>query len=266
MDVDQRLIEGHTMTAIALAEPSLAALKKTLRKDLPDIRSSHLTEAMAAALDFRTHASLIATLPGQASDPSILLLDNERFQARLGEFGYQLASDEFRFEWLDDCPDVISTMPDSGYDIEYRSQRDKAWRNLMVLTVNEGIRQKLFSLRVDDNRWPGAEPGSQGHRGTGYVFEFKLPDGKPAKGYVSDAGFGELNVHAAVFPKEDWVRAMNSGFHAGDAFARGWLERERGAWLQSSQEFFNCRKWLIEDLANMEAKPIGFGDRGRVIV
>jgi len=101
VDVDQRLIEGHSMTAIALAEPSLAALKKTLRKDLPDIRSSHLTEAMAAALDFRTHASLIATLPGQASDPSILLLDNERFEARLGEFGYQLASDEFRFEWLD---------------------------------------------------------------------------------------------------------------------------------------------------------------------
>lgn len=37
------------MTAIALAEPSLAALKKSLRKDLPDVRSSHLTEALAAA-------------------------------------------------------------------------------------------------------------------------------------------------------------------------------------------------------------------------
>src|SRR5574343_1208492 len=165
------------MTAIALAEPSLAALKKSLRKDLPDVRSSHLTEAMAAALDFRTHASLLAALPSQAADPGILLLDNERFEARLGEFGYQRASDEFRFEWLDDCPDLISTMPDSGYDIEYRSQRDKAWRNLMVLTVNEGIRQKYFSLRADDNRWPGAESGSRGHRGTGYIFEFNLPDG-----------------------------------------------------------------------------------------
>lgn len=254
------------MTAIALAEPSLAALKKSLRKDLPDVRSSYLTEALAAALNFRTHASLIAALPGQASDPAIQLLDYERFEARLCDFGYQLADDEFRFEWLLDCKELIETMPDSGYDIEYRSQRDKAWRNLMVLTINEGIRQKLFSLRIDDNRWPGAEPGSQGHRGTGYVYEFKLPDGKPAKGYVSDAGFGELNIHAAVFPKEDWVRTMNGGFHAGDAFARGWLERERGAWLQSSQEFFNCRKWLIEDLANLEANPIGFGDRGKVII
>ena len=166
------------MTAIAIAESSLAALKKALRTDLPDIRSSHLTEAMAAALDFRTHASLIAALPEQASDPSILLLDNERFEARLSDFGYQLADDEFRFEWLFDCKELISTMPDSGYDIEYRSQRDKAWRNLMVLTINEGIRQKLFSLRADDNRWPGSEPGSQGHRGTGYVWGFGFSGGR----------------------------------------------------------------------------------------
>lgn len=254
------------MTAIALVESSLAALKKSLRKDLPDVRSAHLTEAMAAALGFRTHASLLAELPGQANDPAIHLLDYERFEARLCEFGYQLADDEFRFEWLLDCKALIETMPDSGYDIKYRSQRDKAWRNLMVLTINEGIRRKFFSLRVDDNRWPGAEPGSQGHRGTGHVFAFNLPDGKPAKGYVSDAGFGELNIHAAVFPKEDWVQTTNGGFDAGDAFALGWLERERGAWLQSSTGSFNCRKWLIEDLANMEANPIGFGDRGRVIV
>lgn len=266
MDVDQLLIEGLIVTAIALSEPSLAALKKSLRKYLPDVRSSHLTEAMAAALGFRTHASLITTLPPQASDPSIQLLDNERFEARLRDFGYQLADDDFRFEWLLDCKALIETMPDSGYDIEYRSQRDQAWRNLMVLTINEGIRQKLFSLRTDDNRWPGVEPGSYGHRGTGHVFGFNLPDGKPAKGYVSDAGFGELNIHAAVFPKEDLVRTMDSGFYAGDAFARGWLERERGAWLQSSQEFLNCRKWLIGDLLNMDVKPIGFGDRGRVIV
>lgn len=254
------------MTAIALAESSLAALKKSLHEELPDVRSSHLSEAMAAALEFRTHASLLAVLPGQANDPAILLLSNEHFEARLRDFGYQLADDDFRFEWLLDCKELISTMPDSGYEIEYRSQRDKAWRNLMVLTVNECIRQKYFSLRVGDDRWPGAEPGSQGHRGTGYVFEFKLPDGKPAKGYVSDAGFGELNIHAAINPKGDSVRATNASFYAGDAFARGWLERERGAWLQSSPRMFNCRKWLIDDLANLQVNPIGFGDRGKVII
>lgn len=253
------------MTSIALAEPSLAELKKSLRRDLAFVRSSHLSEAMAAALDFRTYASLLAALPAQVSDPTIQLLDNERFEARLREFGYQLADDDFRFEWLLDCKELINTMPDSGYDIEYRSQRDKAWRNLMVLTINEGIRQKYFSLRVGDNRWPGADTGDQDHQGMGYVFEFNLPDGKPAKGYVSDAGFGELNIHAAVVPNGNWVQASNSGFHAGEAFARGWLGRERGAWLQSSSDLFNCRKWLLRDLANMEAIPIGFGDRGRVI-
>lgn len=250
------------MTSIALAEPSLAELKKSLRKNLVFVRSSHLSEAMAAALDFRTYASLLASLPAQASDPTIRLLDNERFEAKLREFGYQLADDDFRFEWLLDCKGLINTMPNSGCDIEYCSQRDKAWRNLMVLTVNEGIRQKLFSLRVDDNRWPGAEAGFQG---TGYIFEFKLPDGKAAKGHVSDAGHGELSIHAAVIPNRDWVKASNSGFHAGEAFARGWLERELGAWLQTSSNLFNCRKWLVEDLANLEAVPIGFGDRGGVI-
>ncbi len=254
------------MTAIPLAESSLAALKKSLRKDLPYIRSSHISEAMAAALSFRTHASLLAVLPRQSGDPSILLLDNERFEARLGELGYQLADDEFRFEWLDDCPDLISTMPDSGYDIEYQSLRDKAWRNVMVLAINDGIRRKFFSLRPYDNRWPDAIPESRGHRGTGHIFEFSLPDGKPAKGYVGDAGFGELLIQVAVNPKGDWVRSLDAGFRAGDAFASGWLERDRGAWLQSSPDMFNCRKWLLNDLANLDAKPLGYGDRGRVIV
>lgn len=260
------LIEGHPMTAIALAEQSLAELKKSLRKDLTHIRSSHLSEALAVALGFRTHASLLAELPEQADDPAILLLSNERFEARLREFGYHVADDDFRFEWLLDCKALIETMPNSGYDIEYRSQRDKAWRNLMVLTINEGIRKKYFSLRYDDNRWPGAEPGSQGHRGTGYVFEFKLADGKPAKGYVQDAGFGELKIHAAVYPKGDELKVEEAGFRAGEAFAWGWLERDKGAWLQSSQGFFNCRRGLIDDLVKQEAEPLGFGDRGKVIV
>jgi hypothetical protein len=71
------------------------------------------------------------------------------------------------------------------------------------------------ALEAYDNRWPGADPESQGHRGTDFVFDFDLPDGKPAKGYVSDAGFGELSIHAAVNPKGDWVRTSTGGFEAG---------------------------------------------------
>jgi len=252
------------MTAIALAETSLASLKKSLRQELPDVRSSHLTEALSAALGFRTHAALAASLPGQAADPSFVLLSNECFESRLRELGYQLADDDFRFEWIIDCPDLVSTMPDSGYDIEYKSLREKAWRNLMVLAVNEGLRQKLFSLRPEDNRWPGATSDPRAYS-KGYVYPFALPDGRSACGYVNDAGFGELSIHVAVNPKGDWVRVSNAGFSAGDAFAAGWLERERGVWLQSSPNMFNCRKWLVGYLAELEIMSSGFGDRGRVI-
>lgn len=252
------------MASIQLSESSLAALKKALRKEFPDVRSSHITEALAVALGFRTHAALLAALSTQATDPAIVLLDDARFDIRLQGFGYP-PDIEFSFELLDGCQSLIPTTPLSAYDIEYRSARHKAWRNLMVLAVNEGIRQKLFSLRPDDNRWPGAEPPNSQHRDPGFIFEFTLPDGKPAKGFVSDAGFGELSIHAAVYPKGDWLQATNAVFHAGDSFARGWLERRDGAWLQSAENMFNCRKYLLHSLAEMEAIPMGYGDRGRVI-
>lgn len=254
------------MASIPLSDSALAAVKKSLRKEYPDVRSSHLSEALATALGRRTHAALLVDAREQSHDPFIELLDDERFDARLQEFGYP-ADPEFSFELLMEMPDcIISTMPTSGFDIEYRSTRDKAWRNLMVLAINEGIRRKLFSLKPYDNRWPGAEPESQGHRGTDFLFDFDLPDGKPAKGYVSDAGFGELSIHAAVNPKGDWVRTSNGGFEAGDAFARGWLERDRGAYLQHSPEMFSCRRILVKPLGDMNVAPHGFGDRGRVIV
>jgi len=255
------------MASISVDATSLAELKKAIRKDLPDVSSSHISEAIAAALAFRTHASLLASLPSQAADPAIVQLDDDRFYSRLHELGYRLVDDEFRFDWLqEDCPPLISTMPDSGYDIEYKTRRERAWRNLMVIAINEGIRQQLFSLRPYDNRWPGAEPESSGHRGTGYVFGFDLPNGRAAKGYVGDAGFGELSIHVAANPKGDWVRTSNGGFHAGDAFAKGWLERQKGAWLQSSPDMFNCRMHLVEELAGIEVNPMGFGDKGRVIL
>jgi hypothetical protein len=79
-------------------------------------------------------------------------------------------------------------------------------------------------------------------------------------------GFNELSVHAAVNPKGDMVRAFNAGFDAGDAFGTTWVERERGAWMQSSDSSFNCRKALLATLAALPVQPMGYGDRGRVIM
>lgn len=251
------------MASVSLSESALASLKKALRKDCPHVRSSHLYEALAVAAGFRTYAALLSEAKKTADDPCIYLLDDDRFDRRLQELGYPPET-EFSFDLLDEGA-VIPTKPLSSYEIEYRSLRAKAWRNLMVCTINEGIRQKLFSLRAYDNRWPGADPESQGHRGTDCTFPFRLPDGTPALGYVVDAGFGELSIHVAVKPIGNRVRAHNAGFTAGDAFATGWLERKDGAWLQSS-EFLHCREALLQPLAQLEVSPVGYGDRGRVIL
>ena len=244
------------MASIELTESALATVKGALRVEFPDVRSSHLTEALAAALGRRTHAALLAELPSLRDDPPIELLDDDHFDQRLQEFGY-LPEPEFSFELLDDSG-VFTTMDPNAWNIDYKSVRDKAWRNLMVGAINAGLRQKLFSLRLDDNRWPDANK-------EGGLYDFTLPNGLPVRAYVHDIHHGELSIHAAVNPIGNWVRAGNAGFAAGDAVATGWLERKLGLWLQSATTQFSCRMVLLPVLAAMNIAPLGYGDRGRVI-
>ena len=246
------------MAAIALTDVSVVAVKNALRDEFPEVKSSHITEALASCLGFRTHAALQAALQPDLDAP-FALLSTQKLLLRLQALGYP-DDPEFDFEFLrGKSPQVVSTMPDSAYDIEYKSVRTRAWRNLMVCAVNAGLDQKLFSLRPGDNRWKDEEWGGQ-------LFDFELPNGLPARGYVSDAGFDELSVHAAVNPKGTWVRTANGGFSAGDAFAGSWVERQSGAWLQSAETSFACRKALLGTLAGLDVEPRGYGDRGRVIM
>lgn len=254
------------MASIPLSTSALASLKKSLRAEYPDVRSSHLTEALAAALGRKSHAALLASIENTEEGTSDFeLLEDDRFDKRLQEFGYP-SDTEFSFELLmKPVPELISTIPLSAFDIEYRTERERAWRNLMVCAINEGIRQKLFTLQPDNYSWAPQEDDVNRGR-DGRIFDFALPNGLAARGYIGDAGFGELSIHVAVNPKGDWVKASNAGFDAGDAFAAGWLERERGAWLQSATTQFNCRNSLLKYLANIEVRPRGFGDRGHVIM
>lgn len=250
------------MAATPLCEAPLAALKKSLRDEFPHVKSSHLSEALAHSLGFRTYAAMQASMVGPEQDRPFALLQTQRFVERLKQLGYE-DDPEFDFEITiaGSAPlaGVVSTVPASAYEIEYKTTRQKAWRNLMVCAVNAALAQKLFTLRPGDNRFPD-------NMRRGEVFDFVLPNGLPARGSVSDAGFNELSVHAAVNPKGDMVRAFNGGFDAGDAFGTTWVERERGAWMQSSDSSFNCRKGLLNHLAALQVEPMGYGDRGRVIM
>lgn len=250
------------MAATPLCEAPLAALKNSLRDEFPHVKSSHLSEALAHSLGFRTYAAMQAAMVGPEQDRPFVRLQTQRFVERLKQLGYE-DDPEFDFEITiagrEPLTGVVSTMPDSAYDIEYKTVRQRAWRNLMVCAVNAALEQRLFSLRPGDNRFPD-------DMRSGTLFDFTLPNGKPARGSVADAGFSELSVHAAVNPKGDVVRAFNAGFDAGDAFGTTWIERERGVWMQSSDSSFNCRKGLLEQLAALQVEPMGYGDRGRVIM
>ena len=255
------------MATIELCPSRLSTLKAVLRRDYTEVKSSHLTEALACALGFRTHAALKANMKQYAAaDAPFALLNRDYFLTKLVDLGYPEDIDpDFFFELYSD-DGVIDTEPSSSYDIKYESQREKAWRNLMVSTINYGLSRKLFTLRPNDNRWPGVKEQPPGES-SGYCFDFTLSNGMPVRGYVADASFDELLIHAAVNPKEgDWIKAYNAGFEAGDVFAAGWLERKTGAWLQSSTSSFNCRRHLLQYLSRLEVEPHGYGDKGRVIM
>lgn len=250
------------MAAIPLCEFSLATLKKSLLDEFPGVKSSHLNEALAYCLNFRTYASLRVALAGPEQDCPFAILKSQRFIERLIQLGYE-EDVEFDFDNLvgySNSPQgIVSTKPIAAYDIEYKTLRQKAWRNLMVCAINAALDQELFTLRPNDNRFNASKY-------QGALFDFQLHNGLQARGYVSDAGFDELNVHAAVNPKGDRIRAGNAGFAAGDAVAMAWLERKSGVWLQSSFERFHCRKTLVAQLAELQVEPQGYGDRGHVIL
>jgi hypothetical protein len=246
------------MASIAISVADLATLKAYLRQLFDDIGSSHLSEAIAASLGYRTHAALLAAAKSMADDPRIVLLDSARFRSRLTELGYD-DDPEFDYDFLVPPPcGLIQTTPLSALSIEYTSESERAWRGLMVCTVNEALERRLLSLRPGDNRWLKPEEGT--------YFDYRLPNGMAATAYLRDAGFDEVEVKVAVNPKDlDALAFGDVDGEAGDAVAAGWLERRRGAWLQTREEAISCRADLVSVLAAFEVSPRGYGDKGAVI-
>lgn len=245
------------MAATPLCSVPLSELKKALLDEFPDVKSSHLSEALAFSLGFRTHAAMQAAMTGPEADRPFHLLSTDRMRKRLVELGYP-DDPEFDFETtiVSLAPHgLVSTEDASAYAIEYKSTRDQAWRNLMVSAVNAALEQRLFTLRPGDNRYSGRER----------LFDFKLPNGLPARGVVSDAGWDEVAIHAAVNPKGQHISAM-AGFDCGDAVAMTWIERRRGVWMQSAKTPFCCKKSLLLELVQLQVQPHGYGDRGKVIM
>lgn len=74
---------------------SLRSLKNALLDRFPSVKSAHLSEAIAAATGFRTHAALLAYLATAKADQELHLGDRQ-FVARLRTLGYS-APESFGF-------------------------------------------------------------------------------------------------------------------------------------------------------------------------
>lgn len=256
---------------IPFTPDAIAAVKKALRSMFPDDKSSHLTEALAAAAGFNTHAALLAEMAqAQGSSQRFKQLVSHRFMERLNELAgmsYDDPEDAILFDTLKypEKSPVIRTWSRSHDEIDYDTLRKRAWRNLMVAGINAGIEHGLFGPLPDQNWWPGFDPDLHTTR-SGHVFRFEFA-GMPAAGYVGDAGYDELSIHVALLPSEDItrVRAGNAGFWAGEAFAWGWLERREATYLQVSGaegRRLNCRRRLLKQVAEAHLAPLCFADRG----
>jgi hypothetical protein len=256
------------MVALNLNFSTLSDVKSALREVLPAFGSAHISEALAAALGFRSNAALREHV-GQVERegfPQLVLLDSNSFRERLANLGGSAATnvDAGIFDTLKaslSSKVLVATRPASPVSSDYSSARAQGWRNMMVAAVNAGLAQRLFSLMPGDNRWPTM-------RDQGHLYKFVFDNDIKAIGYVNDAGWDELTIHVALWPACDgkFVPTVNAGFYAGEAYATGWLERRSGAWLQSSPDSFNCRKKLLGRVAGATVVPNGFGDRGKVIL
>jgi hypothetical protein len=72
--------------------PSIDGIKEVkgyLRDCFPNVKSSHLSEALAAALGYRTHAALLADIKsGNAAHRRVLKIDEKSFIKRAHELNF----------------------------------------------------------------------------------------------------------------------------------------------------------------------------------
>ena len=100
-----------TVSTFFVSEAALRTLKQRAQRGVKGVSSSHLSEAVAAALGFKTHAAMRAALAGRATaeaqKPS-----NARLVQRLRQFGYAAPETPVIVETL--VVEVTQILPGTG--------------------------------------------------------------------------------------------------------------------------------------------------------
>lgn len=245
-----------TVSKFFVSEAALRTLKQRAQRGVKGVSSSHLSEAVAAALGFKTHAALRAALAdhatAEAQKPS-----NARLVHRLRQFGYT-APDDLRL-----LPEFKhSYSPFKTFPLRtQRSARWRVWRNLMVAAINAGLEQRLFGLSEGENWWPGGAEDS--HHCARTTYRFMVDEDLPAIASVDAISGGELSINVVLNPsKADIQPEWYCDLTSGDAVASGWVERRLGAWLQDGGEDVHCKRALQSRLADVKIEPTGYSDQG----
>lgn len=149
-----------------------------------------------------------------------------------------------------------------------KTVRFRIWNKVMVKSVNEGLRQGIFTLN------PAKDPESiagYGSESRGVLYRFLIGKHESVT-HVRGISHGELRIKTIVNPKQvrnyEWEGASLSGpdaFKFCDLFVSGWLEREAGTWIQySGHSVISCRTWLKKELLSVtDEEPIGFDLTGK---
>jgi hypothetical protein len=239
-----------------VSEAAVRNLKQRAARRVSGVRSAHMSEVVAVALGFKTHAALRAALSGcataEASKPS-----NARAIQRLRQLGYNPPNDLHLLPELDRSYSPFKTYPLR----KQRGVRWIGWRNLMVAAINAGLEQRLFGLSRGEDWWPGADPKNNG--GVRGLYRFTFDGDLPAAAAVAAISGDELAIHVLLDPRnEEVVADYNDGLDDGAACAHGWLERRLGAWIQDGGEEFSCKRVVQARVAAVTIEPRGYADQG----
>jgi hypothetical protein len=110
------------MANFALSQATVRSLKNALQDHFPFVKSAHLSEAIATAAGFRTHAALLAYTSSTSAVPLVFLGD-ELFVHRLHALGYpEIEPFAFSSVWLGgkSAPDGVRDLITRLLELEER--------------------------------------------------------------------------------------------------------------------------------------------------
>jgi hypothetical protein len=139
------------------------------------------------------------------------------------------------------------------------SQRNLAWRAMLVSAINFGLKQGKFKLDV-----------SQGTEEPETLYNLTIA-GYPSIVFMHSIGWEELSFHVGVniYKPEPEIKGYSphniNEWRGVEAYAIGDLERRKGKWLQVLHPQIHCSRRLLPILAAVKVDPIGYKDHGRMM-